>query len=839
MSTTRRNHYVPIWYQKGFLPPGQHYLQLLDLHPDKVTAKDSRPMIIDGQERYHFAARQKTPRESFWSKDLYTSFLSSQPFDTIEKHLFGKIDALGKQAVQAVIENDEKSISKRFMDFFTYLDAQKLRTPKGLEWLRAQYPNIRQNGLMMEMANLQTVSLAIWAESVGEIVSAKDASVKFLITDHPVTTYNFACPPEHKLCEQSSDPPLLFKSSQTLFPLDQENCLILTNLEYARDREKTSPLERKSYPRRMGYVFLDGIFTPRERSLSDDEVIAINYVLKSRAKRYIAAGKKEWLEPEIEFSGQWKDVQGILLPDKEIARQRSDIVFTGHKKGFSKQHGAQGYAPPETGLLDKEVVDENTLNASSLCGCASGKKYEDCCKGVSATKRPSWSTRSIRERSIAFRKELRGILGINSSYKNWNDVRRNITPQKISDIHEVYGLFWPLETDIFDLLPKHDGRSRVIYSGVLDHVRTPYVALNAAMYFGDVMMVNPMVRPGQHNEKYCPVANPKMFIETTLGHALMFLKLYPLIESGRVMFFPDPSAIDPYLQSSLLSFSQKRKAESGLQIRPVYDYPDYEKKEGAGYKIFANQIVAKWHPQQIKRKLMNVCPELSGEQAELFVQITEKYLEDNLCAPLSDDVSEGNGKTGEMFMISAEPTFEILMLIAQATGANILTDILYRWEELGVASHRKDGEITPRMPSIARYNARAPFLHQKADIIWFLEKLMNNEHAEYRNWIAKLHTAIHEDGSSSESMLTSTHGVALSAMLKGLKIRAKNNGQMKIRYSIPNGGMYHKHVSRLMVKYGILGRDKVPAAIFMDIDWKEEESMEDQVMHIVRQSVLS
>ena len=187
--------------------------------------------------------------------------------------------------------------------------------------MRAQYPNIDQNGLMVELVNLQSISIAIWAESVGEIVSAKDASVKFLITDHPVTTYNFACPPEHKLCAQSSDPSLLFKASQTLFPLDQENCLILTNLEYARDRGKISPLEKRSYPRRKACVFLDELFAPREQSLRDDEVIAINYLLKSRAKRYIAAGKKEWLEPEIQFSGQWKDVQGILLPDKDIARQ--------------------------------------------------------------------------------------------------------------------------------------------------------------------------------------------------------------------------------------------------------------------------------------------------------------------------------------------------------------------------------------------------------------------------------------------------------------------------------------------------------------------------------------
>ena len=354
------------------------------------------------------------------------------------------------------------------------------------------------------------------------------------------------------------------------------------------------------------------------------------------------------------------------------------------------------------------------------------------------------------------------------------------------------------------------------------------------------MIVNPMIRPGQLNAEYCPVENPKMFIETTLGHALLFLRLCPLIENGRVMFFPDPSAIDPYLQSSLLSLSKQRTAESGLQNRPISDYPDYEKMMSAKMKILGNQIIAKMHPQQIKRELMKVCPELSDEQAKIMAQITEKYLEDNLCAPLSDDASEGDGKAGEMSMISAQPNFEILLLIAQATGANILTDMLYRWEELRAASHRKDGVVTPRMRSIARYNARVPFLHQKADIIWFLEKLMNDEHAEYRDWIAKLHTAIHEDGSNSESiLLTSTHGVALSTMRKGLKARAKKNGQMKIRYSIPHGGMYHKHVSRLMVKYGILGRRQVPAAIFMDIDWKEEESREDRIMHFVRQAVLS
>ncbi len=36
----------------------------------------------------------------------------------------------------------------------------------------------------------------------------------------------------------------------------------------------------------------------RTRKLTNEEVIRVNRVLKARAKRYVAAGKEEWLYPE-------------------------------------------------------------------------------------------------------------------------------------------------------------------------------------------------------------------------------------------------------------------------------------------------------------------------------------------------------------------------------------------------------------------------------------------------------------------------------------------------------------------------------------------------------------
>jgi len=65
MSGFRHNHYVPIWYQKRFMQPGQHRYYRLDLRPDEVTngaIKFTRKAI------HHWA-----PDRLFAQDDLYTT----------------------------------------------------------------------------------------------------------------------------------------------------------------------------------------------------------------------------------------------------------------------------------------------------------------------------------------------------------------------------------------------------------------------------------------------------------------------------------------------------------------------------------------------------------------------------------------------------------------------------------------------------------------------------------------------------------------------------------------------------------------------------------------------
>ncbi|MCC8967819.1 hypothetical protein H8A95_37310 [Bradyrhizobium sp. Pear76] len=88
---------------------------------------------------------------------------------------------------------------------------------------------------MFEMQGIRMMHCTIWTEGVREIISAEDSSIKFIVSDHPITIYNYASPPEARICRYPNDPTIALKASQTIFPLNCNFCLILTNLEYAKD----------------------------------------------------------------------------------------------------------------------------------------------------------------------------------------------------------------------------------------------------------------------------------------------------------------------------------------------------------------------------------------------------------------------------------------------------------------------------------------------------------------------------------------------------------------------------------------------------------------------------
>lgn len=184
---TRNNHYVPQWYQKGFLGTASQ-LHYLDLDPEKKTLPGGRVITMHD-------CRKRATSQCFVERDLYSTFFGFFVSDEIEKKLFGKIDDTGSKAVRAFISGDQGECHTHFSDFFSYIDSQKIRTPKGLNWIRGHYPRLNQLDLMIEMQAIRNMHCTLWTEGVREIVSARQANLKFILSDHPVTVYNYACPP--------------------------------------------------------------------------------------------------------------------------------------------------------------------------------------------------------------------------------------------------------------------------------------------------------------------------------------------------------------------------------------------------------------------------------------------------------------------------------------------------------------------------------------------------------------------------------------------------------------------------------------------------------------------
>lgn len=140
MTKTRDNHYVPQWYQRGFLLDHSNQFHYLDLNPDTKELPDGRVITMNNRNLW------PTSR-CFYQTDLYTTFFGEYINDEIERRLFGKIDDIGARAIRAFIGEDISEWHRHFSDFFSYIDSQKIRTPKGLDWIKKALSKFRSGRL--------------------------------------------------------------------------------------------------------------------------------------------------------------------------------------------------------------------------------------------------------------------------------------------------------------------------------------------------------------------------------------------------------------------------------------------------------------------------------------------------------------------------------------------------------------------------------------------------------------------------------------------------------------------------------------------------------------------
>lgn len=802
---TRNNHYVPVWYQRGFLGPDQSQLHHLDTAPDQKALPDGRRVPMKALHKWG-------PKRCFFEFDLYTTHFGAVVNDEIEKYLFGSIDVTGAKAVRAFIGGNSSAIHESFSDFFKYLDAQKLRTPKGLDWIKSRYPALSQLQLMREMQGLRLMHCTMWTEGVREVVSAEESDVKFIVTDHPVTVYNAALPPTSPECSYPEDPLIELVGSQTVFALDANTCLILTHLEYAQEPRPSNMTTPRTHARYRGQSLVRTDAFIRKRKLTRDEVIAINHLLKSRARRYLAAAKQEWLYPEKSFTGGWDDIAKVLLPRDDLWRFGGDIYIgyedgtTHHQDSFGRTSGAHKYL--------QRKKRQSDLGPNDACGCGSGRKFKQCCQRLPEDDRPSWEVYGIRERNLMFCHAVQDILGLTKG-KTWNDVRRELSDDHVKRIHEAFASLWPEDTDLAEMLPRPtQSVVRAVYLGAPDARTIEATVTGWLAYFDEVVIAHPFVNPIRVRSKFSPTESPSQHKEQALKNVLLLLLLEPYIDAGLVHLIPDPSDFNSDFGRSVLKMAEERTA--GWEPNEE----DAEKFENLARDDLRRSL-SRLPENALRQHIRDHLPETASKDVDQVIAHMKAELAADPYALLQP--IELGEQSGQLQIIKGYG-LEVAMYLASLTGSVIYTDLSAHWQQL----HRHTSASQTAMDS-----AWKPVVDSWQEISFPIDINVETAFLARRTGkFGEMRAAIRLAVEAIRQPLTSPQPSQLaSQLIRAAQLMCREwarsaegfrlEGRMEV--SFPSGGFERNDVRRLLLTFGRARTVRpIPMALFVRIYMPEK-----------------
>lgn len=293
---SKSQHYVQQAYQSGFFEDGKTKFWIFD--SNLLVLPNGKIKIMRPRDA---AASQCFEGDFFYASDYY------EEKDFLEKEFLGPIDKIGAEALKYMLSNDKNVLPGEDvgMNLLKYISAQKFRTPKGLELIKkSASENLTRENLLEMLQRVYENMAIILSESVIEILDARLCGAKFIVSDAPVIEWN-------RYISQSDVNLYLLKGTQIIFPISKNFCLISTPRELVEGRlSKKDYLKPRINARKYGTTIFDIRKLQNLREISNDDVCIINKLIKDRASRYIAGGKKDYLFPLANLS----DIESMIMP---------------------------------------------------------------------------------------------------------------------------------------------------------------------------------------------------------------------------------------------------------------------------------------------------------------------------------------------------------------------------------------------------------------------------------------------------------------------------------------------------------------------------------------------
>jgi hypothetical protein len=170
-----------------------------------------------------------------------------------------------------------------------------------------------------------------------------------------------------------------------------------------------------------------------------------------------------------------------------------------------------------------------------------------------------------------------------------------------------------------------------------------------------------------------------------------------------VHLIPDPCSFDIHLRDEMLAMADARS------VGMIFDARSEPRIERLMKQDFQRNLIS-LPREALKSELLKGPPIPDGLSIEDVLQYVEQLKEDDPLVVLQEDSLTGGEKGGQFQVMKLTPNFEMAMYLAQATGACIITDSAFRWNEIDRAIRLRANEPHAGLAALARNVENSEFL---------------------------------------------------------------------------------------------------------------------------------
>ncbi len=273
----------------------------------------------------------------------------------------------------------------------------------------------------------------------------------------------------------------------------------------------------------------------------------------------------------------------------------------------------------------------------------------------------------LKNLNIQFLDSLFEIFNVKKC-KNWEELKNNITLNKISLAYYTYKEIFNSNLNRYDLLPKNDQNKLVaIFHGDLDYRTIINNVARYSIYNDEIIVFHKIQNPLLISEEFNPIAKPDLWRIEFANCLYYYVVLNQWVRKGLVHLIENPLNFDESGETLLREQTELRLSKdedlllNSKEIGEFVDKSTYDKLKTA---------ILSYPVENIEILVRETFPNYNNRQVQ---SLAKRFKELGKQNPLCIDVGENNFNNRTLMFNNKGGTIEEVDTICKITGANSYT----------------------------------------------------------------------------------------------------------------------------------------------------------------------